>query len=149
MSKYSVKKPFTVLVAVVMLLVLGIVSFTKMTTDLLPSISLPYILVITTYPGASPEKVENDVTQVLESALGTVNGVENVTSVSNENYSMITLEFAEDTNMDSAMVKLSSQIDQIELPDMAGTPSLLEISPDMMATMYACLLYTSPSPRDA
>ena len=140
MSKYSVKKPFTVLVAVVMLLVLGIVSFTKMTTDLLPSISLPYILVITTYPGASPEKVENDVTQVLESALGTVNGVENVTSVSNENYSMITLEFAEDTNMDSAMVKLSSQIDQIELPDMAGTPSLLEISPDMMAT---CLLYTS------
>ena len=94
MSKFSVKKPFTVLVAVVMLLVLGIVSFTKMTTDLLPSISLPYILVITTYPGASPEKVENDVTQVLESALGTVNGVENVTSVSNENYSMITLEFA-------------------------------------------------------
>ena len=69
MSKFSVKKPFTVLVAVVMLLVLGIVSFTKMTTDLLPSISLPYILVITTYPGASPEKVESDVTQVLESAL--------------------------------------------------------------------------------
>lgn len=142
MSKYSVKKPFTVLVAVVMLLVLGIVSFTKMTTDLLPSISLPYILVITTYPGASPEKVESDVTQVLESAFGTVNGVENVTSVSNENYSMITLEFAEDTNMDSAMVKLSSQIDQIELPDMAGTPSLLEISPDMMATMYAAVDYS-------
>ena len=142
MSKFSVKKPFTVLVAVVMLLVLGIVSFTKMTTDLLPSISLPYILVITTYPGASPEKVESDVTQVLESALGTVNGVENVTSVSNENYSMITLEFAEETNMDSAMVKLSSQIDQIELPDMAGTPSLLEISPDMMATMYAAVDYS-------
>ena len=142
MSKFSVKKPFTVLVAVVMLLVLGIVSFTKMTTDLLPSISLPYILVITTYPGASPEKVENDVTQVLESAFGTVNGVENVTSVSNENYSMITLEFAEDTNMDSAMVKLSSQIDQIELPDMAGIPSLLEISPDMMATMYAAVDYS-------
>ena len=119
MSKYSVKKPFTVLVAVVMLLVLGIVSFTKMTTDLLPSISLPYILVITTYPGASPEKVENDVTQVLESALGTVNGVENVTSVSNENYSMITLEFAEDTNMDSAMVRStrsSSRIWQAHRP---------------------------------
>lgn len=142
MSKFSVKKPFTVLVAVVMLLVLGIVSFTKMTTDLLPSISLPYIIVITTYPGASPEKVESDVTEVLESALGTVNGVENVTSVSNENYSMITLEFEEDTNMDSAMVKLSSQIDQLTLPDTAGTPSLLEISPDMMATMYAAVDYS-------
>ena len=55
---------------------------------------------------------------------------------------MITLEFAEETNMDSAMVKLSSQIDQIELPDMAGTPSLLEISPDMMATMYAAVDYS-------
>jgi len=53
MSKYSVKKPYTVLVAVVLVLVLGFVSFTKMTTDLLPSINLPYLMVVTTYPGAA------------------------------------------------------------------------------------------------
>ena len=76
MSKYSVKKPYTVLVAVVLVLVLGFVSFTKMTTDLLPSINLPYLMVVTTYPGASPEKVESSVTAPLESALGTVTGVE-------------------------------------------------------------------------
>ena len=57
-SKFSVKKPYTVLVGVVMVIVLGIVSFTKMSTDLLPSINLPYVIVMTTYVGASPETVE-------------------------------------------------------------------------------------------
>lgn len=135
MPKFSVKKPYTVVVAVVMLLVLGFVSFTKMTTDLLPTMSLPYVVVVTTYPGASPERVESEVTAVLESSLGTVNGVENVSSTSSENYSMIVLEFEEDMNMDSAMVKLSTAIDQLTFPDLVGTPMLLEMSPDMLATM--------------
>lgn len=141
MSKYSVKKPFTVFVAVIMLLVLGVVSFTKMTTDLLPHMNLPYVLVITSYPGASPEKVESDVTQVMEAALGTVNGVEKVTSASNENYSMVTLEFQEDMNMDSAMVKISSAVNELELPELAGKPTLMEISPDLLATMYVSVDY--------
>lgn len=141
MTKLSVKKPYTVLVAVVMLIVLGIVSFTKLTTDLLPTISLPYIMVITTYPGASPERVESDVTEPLEASLGTVNGVENVNSTSSENYSMVILEFQEDTNMDSAMVKVSTAVDQTDLPETAGRPSLIEISPDLMATMYAAVDY--------
>ena len=119
MIKYSVKKPFTVLVAVIIVLVVGFVSLTGMKTDLLPEMSMPYMLVITTYPGASPEKVEENVTKPMEGTLGTINGVENVTSNSAENYSMVMLEFAEDTNMDSAMVKVSSAVNQIEsaLPD--------------------------------
>lgn len=141
MSKFSVKRPFTVLVAVVMLIVLGVVSFMKLTTDLLPTLSIPYVMVMTTYPGASPERVESDVTQVLEEALGTVNGVENVTSSSSENYSLVTLEFADETNMDSAMVKLSTQVNQLEFPDKVGTPILMELSPDMMATMYVAVNY--------
>ncbi|MGN0974741.1 MAG: efflux RND transporter permease subunit [Gemmiger sp.] len=140
-SKSSVKKPFTVLVGVVLILVLGVVSLTKMQTDLLPSMSVPYLMVITTYPGASPEKVQNDVTEPLESALGTVNGVENVTSISNENYSMVMLEFAEDTNMDSAMVKVSAEINQMadSLPDLVSTPTIMEVSMDMMATQYVAV----------
>ena len=78
MEKLSVKKPFTILVAVIMVLVLGVVSVMGMTTDLLPNMSLPYLIVVTTYPGASPERVETDVVKPLESALGTVTGVENV-----------------------------------------------------------------------
>lgn len=143
MTKFCVKKPFTVLVGVVMVLVLGFISFTKITTDLLPTISLPYVVAITTYPGASPEKVESSVTEILESSLGTVNGVENVSSTSSENYSMVMLEFEDGTNMDSAMVKLSAAIDQLTdmLPDEAGKPMLMEISPDMLPTMTVSIDY--------
>ncbi|MCD8142126.1 MAG: efflux RND transporter permease subunit [Clostridiales bacterium] len=143
MVKQCVKKPFTVLVAVIIALVLGVVCMTRMTTDLLPEMSLPYMVVITTYPGASPEKVEANVTEPLESALGTVSGVENVTSSSAENYSMIMLEFEDDTDMDSAMVKVDSALQDVEssLPDLCGTPNVMEISMDMVATMYVSVDY--------
>ncbi len=91
MAKFSVKKPYTILVAVLAVLILGIVSVVKMQLDLLPEVSLPYLLVITTYPGASPEKVESAVSEPLESALGTITGVKNVTSYSYENYIRVQL----------------------------------------------------------
>lgn len=138
MSKLSVKKPFTVLVGVIVAIVLGIVSMVKMQLDLLPEISLPYLLVITTYPGASPETVEAEVCKPMESALGTINGVENVYSVCNENYGIVQLEFQDDTNIDSAMVKVSSALNTLDsvLPDDCGTPSIMELSTDMMASVY-------------
>ncbi len=141
MTKYCVKKPFTIFVAVIAVMVIGTVSLMRMKTDLLPEMSLPYLMIITTDPGASPEKVESEVTAPMEQALGTVTGVENITSVSAENYSMITLEFVEDTNMDSAMVKVTAQLNQLELPEVCGTPNLLELSMDMMATMYTTVSY--------
>ena len=66
LSKYSVKRPYTVIVGVILVVVLGVVSFTRMTTDLLPDMNLPYALVITTDVGASPEEVESDVTAPIE-----------------------------------------------------------------------------------
>lgn len=139
MSKYCVKKPFTVVVAVIMVIVLGVISFTSMTTDLLPAMELPYVMVVTSYPGASPERVEAAVTAPLEAGLGTVSGVKNVTSTSSENVSMVALEFEQDTNMDSAMVALSTALDQIRgaLPDMAQNPMLMQLSPDMLPVMIA------------
>ena len=138
MEKLSVKKPFTILVAVILVLVLGVVSVSRMTADLLPNISLPYLMVVTTYPGASPERGEEDVVRPLESALGTVKGVENIVSTSSENYGMIQLEFSDGTDMESTLVKISSALQEVQasLPEMAGTPSIIEISMDMMATMY-------------
>ena len=141
MSKFSVKRPFTVLVAVLVVLILGVVSFARMTTDLLPKFTIPYVMVVTTYAGASPEKVESTVTEPLESQLGKLNGVKNVTSTSAENYSMVTLEFEEDTNMDSAMVKIASALDLVPLPEGTGAPMTMELSMDMMATMYISVDY--------
>ncbi len=138
MTKFCVKKPYLVFVSVILVLVLGFVSLTHTQTDLLPELNLPYLAVITTYPGASPEKVETAVSAPLESALGTVSGVENVYSTSAENYSMVTLEFVDDTDMDSALVKVSSALNEAIplLPEECPSPSILEISMDMMATMY-------------
>ncbi len=141
MIKQCVKKPFTVLVAVILALTLAAVSLTRMTTDLLPEMSMPYMIVITTYPGASPEKVESNVTEPLEGNLGTVSNVENVTSSSAENYSMVMLEFADDTDMDSAMVKVNEAIASTTLPDECGSPNVMEISMDMMATQYVSVSF--------
>ena len=93
LPQFSVRKPYTVLVAVVLVLVLGVISFTGMTTDLLPAMELPYVVVMTTYPGASPEKIETTVTKPLEAVLGTTGGIKNVSSVSSENASLVILEF--------------------------------------------------------
>ena len=141
MSKYCVKKPYTVVVAVVMVIVLGVISFMNMVTDLLPAMELPYVVVVTTMPGASPEQVESQITAPLEAGLGTVNGVANVTSTSSENVSTVVLEFDGGTNMDSAMVNLSTAVDQVRgaLPNTAGNPMLLQISPDMLPVMIAAV----------
>lgn len=136
-SKYSVKKPFTVVVSVIMCILLGVISFTNMTTDLLPSIELPIMIVYTTYPGASAEKVELSVTNVLEEALSTTSDLENITSVSSDNLSMVILEFAEDTNMDSASIDISGKIDMVKgyFDDMVQSPVIMQINPNMLPIM--------------
>lgn len=135
--KFSVKKPFTVAVGVIMVFILGIVSFMNMTTDLLPSVDLPYVMVNTVYPGASPEKVESYVTKPLEQALATTSGVENISSVSSENSSMVILEFNQSVNMDSAMIDMSGKIDMVkgQFEDGVGSPMLMKMNPDMMPVM--------------
>ncbi|MDD3429533.1 MAG: efflux RND transporter permease subunit [Oscillospiraceae bacterium] len=137
--KFSVKKPMTVLVAVIMVLILGVVSFMGMTTDLLPSLDLPYVLVMTTYPGASPEKVEMAVTKPLEQALATTSGIKNIQSISQENVSIVILEFSQTVNMDSVMIEMSGNIDlaKAALEDSVGAPMMMKLNPDMMPIMMA------------
>lgn len=139
-SKYSVKKPMTVAVAMILVILLGCISFTKMTTDLLPSIDLPYVMVITSYPGASPEKVEMAVTKPLESALATTSGIKNINSVSSENSSTIMLEFNQDVNMDSAIIEMNGKIDLVKAQlkdETIGSPMMMKINPDMLPVMVA------------
>ena len=137
MEKFSVKKPFTVLVAVIMVLMLGFVSISNMQTNLLPDVNTPYLMVVTVYPGASPERVESEVSDVMQNALGTVAGVEKVTATSAENYSLLLMQFSDDTDMNSAMVKVSNKVDQTtaSLPNSCLTPSIIEYSLNMNAFM--------------
>ncbi|MCI8549691.1 MAG: MMPL family transporter [Lachnospiraceae bacterium] len=138
-AKFSVKKPMTVFVAVVLVLILGVVSFTEMTPDLLPSINLPYAVVVTTYPGASPEEVETTVTRPVEQSMATLNDINEVTSVSSENLSMVILEFNDEVNMDSVTVDIREKLDQITgyWNDSIGSPLIMKINPDMLPIVVA------------
>ena len=141
MSGFSVKKPYTVLVGVVLAIVLGIVSFTKTTTDLLPNISLPYVIVVTTYPGASPESVEMVVTQPVEAGMATVSNIESIQSISSESYSMVILEFAQSTNMDTISLEIREKLDQIKAywDDSVGNPMIIKLNPNMLPVMIAAV----------
>lgn len=139
MSKFSVRNPLTVFMAVIVAIVLGIVSYTRMTPDLMPSIDLPYVVVVTSYTGATPEKVETVVSKPIEQSMGTLDGIKNITSTSSENVSMIMLEFEEETNMDSATVDILQKLNQIEgyWDDMVGTPYIMKMNPNMMPVAVA------------
>lgn len=150
LSKFSVRKPMTVFVAVVLVIVLGIVSFMGMTPDLLPNMDFPYVVVMTTYPGQSPEAVEKTVTDPLESTMSTLENIKNVTSTSSENYSMLMLEFQDGANMDSATVDIRGKIDTIKgsWPEGVGTPLLMKINPNIMPVAIAAVNYEGKDRAD-
>lgn len=143
LPKLSVKKPMTIFVAVIVVIVLGIVSVFKMTPDLLPNMDFPYAIILTTYPGQTPETVESMVTKPLEQSLSTIDGVKTITSTSSDNYSILTLEFEDGTNMDTATVDMRGNLDTIKdaWPDGVGSPYLMKINPNMMPVAMVAVDY--------
>ena len=142
LSKFSVKRPYTVVVAVVVVLILGVISFINLNTDLLPSIDLPYVVIMTTYPGASPEEVEMIVTKPIEQAVATVNNIKNVSSISRENSSIVIMEFNNDTNMDSATIEINGMLDLIKPAwdnYSISSPMLMRLNPDMLPVMISAV----------
>ena len=113
----------------------------KMTTDLLPNISLPYVIVMTTYPGASPETVEMVVTKPVEASMATVSNIEGISSVSGENYSMVIMEFAQSTDMNGVSLEIRENLDQIKSywDDSVGNPIIMKLNPDMLPVMIAAV----------
>lgn len=140
-SRYSVKKPYTVLVGVILVIVLGFVSLTKMTTDLLPDMSFQYALIITTDMGASPQEVESAVTSPIEAAMATTSNIKEVTSMSYNSYSIVTCEYEQNANMDSVVIEIQQQLDQLSASwdDSVGSPIIMKINPDMLPVMMAAV----------
>ena len=141
MPKISVKKPYTVFVAVVIVIVLGVLSLQNMSTDFLPSMEFPYAIVMTTYPGASPEEVERAVTEPVEQAMSSINNVKQVQSMSINNMSMVIMEFNDGTDMGTTTVDMRESLDQTtsQWDDSIGSPTIMKINPDMMPIMVAAL----------
>ena len=141
MAKFSVKKPLTVFVAVLAILVLGVVAYTKMTPDLLPNMDFPYVVIVTTDPGASPEAVESDITKPMEQAMATLNEIKHISSTSQNSVSMVVLEFEQGVNMDSTGVDIQQKIATLQggWDDTVGTPYVLKINPTMLPVAVAAV----------
>ena len=141
MPKFSVKKPFTVFVAVIAVIVLGVVAYLNMTPDLLPNMDFPYIMIMTTYPGASPETVEAEITKPLEQSMSTLEHIKEVTSTSAENYSMVMLEFEDSVNLDTIGVDIQQSLTSLQAgwDDMVSAPYVLKINPSMLPVEVAAV----------
>jgi multidrug efflux pump subunit AcrB len=149
-SKLSIKKPFTIFVLVVLIIVFGFVSYTKMTPDLFPSMDLPYVVVMTSYFGATPEEVEITVTKPMEQQMATLGNLESMQSISSENYSTIILEFKNETNLDTISVDIRDKIDLVagQWGEMVSKPIVLKLNPDMMPITVAAVTMEGKSNAD-
>lgn len=132
-TRFVLKRPITAILSVVCLLVFGLQSLKGMSMELTPDMDMAMMIIFTSYPGASPDDVNELVTKPLEDAVSTLSGLDQVSSVSNEGSSMIMLEYQYGTDMDGAYDDLKKQVDRVanmELPDDADTPVIMEMNSD-------------------
>ena len=141
MAKFSVKKPLTVFVVVLGVVVLGVVAYLRMTPDLLPNMDFPYVVIVTADPGASPESVEEEITRPMEQSMATLDQIKEVTSTSQNSVSMVMLQFEDGVNMDTISVDIQQKISvlQGQWDDMVGAPYVLKINPSMIPVMVAAV----------
>ena len=140
-SKYSVKRPYTVFVCVIAVIVIGVVALMRMTPDLLPDMNLPYVVVVTMDMGASPETVEREVTAPIEAALATTSNLKNIQSMSYNSYSTVVLEYEQSANMDATLIEIQQSLDQVKgtFSDDIGTPMVMQLDPDMLPVMVSAV----------
>ena len=141
MPGFSVKKPLTVYVVVLAILVLGVVAYLKMTPDLMPNMDYPYVILVTSDPGASPESVEKEITKPLEKSMATLDQLKSITSSSQNSVSMVVLEFEDDANMDSLGIDIQQKISSLQgdWDDTVSTPYMLKLNPSMIPVMVGAI----------
>lgn len=134
LTHLALRRPVTMFMLVLALLVFGMSSVFTTPLELIPDIEIPYLIVMTTYPGAAPEEVDSLVTAHISDASSTVSGVRNVHSTSAENISIVILQMEYGTNIDKAHTALQNNLDiyRSRLPDSAGRPTIIEMNMDMM-----------------
>ncbi|ADL13354.1 efflux RND transporter permease subunit [Acetohalobium arabaticum] len=137
LSDFSVDRPVTTVMVILIIIVLGGIAFTRLSVDLYPDMTIPVVSVSTRYSGAAPEEIEESVTRPLEEGLATVDDIDSVSSTSRENLSQVTLEFDWGTDMDMAAVDVREQVSQIKehLPDEADDPIVRKIDLDQIPIM--------------
>jgi HAE1 family hydrophobic/amphiphilic exporter-1 len=138
LSKLAINRPVTVLMGTLLVLLLGVVSFTRLPVDLFPELSLPVAVIWTEYPGAGPEEVENMVTRPVEEAVSTLGNLKQLSSQSTAGSSVVIANFNWSTDMDFAALDMRESIDLIRgyLPDEAGRPLIIRLDPALMPILH-------------
>src|SRR5699024_2092790 len=134
----SVRRPVGVIMIVLAIIALGFVSVRNLAVDLFPKIDLPVAVIATTYEDAAPEEVENLVSKPLESAISSVEGIDEIQTQSEENASVVAMMFKNGTDLDQALLDVRERVDQMKdaLPDRAGSPNIMRFSPDQLPVMW-------------
>lgn len=137
LTRYVLKKPITTILCVLCLVVFGFSAISSSPLELTPEMNMPMMIISTVYPGASPDDINELVTQPVEDAVGTLNGIKSTTSISNENVSILLLEYEYGTDMDKAYSDLKKKMDNIDsdLPEDANTPSIMEFNMNEMPSI--------------
>lgn len=138
LPEMAVRRPITTIMAFVVIIILGFVSFVGLPIDLLPEIEPPFISVLTQYPGASAQDVETNITEKMETALSGVSDLKKITSTSIDNISVVSLEFEYGTNLDEASNNVRDLLEFVkrDLPDDAETPTIFKFSTNFFPVLF-------------
>lgn len=134
LHEVSIRRPVTVLMCVLIVLVLGAVSFSRLPIDLMPEINFPMAIVLTSYSGVGPQEIENIVTKNIESTVATVSNIKTIQSQSSEGQSIVIAEFNSGTDMNFATLQMREKIDMVKgmLPDGVEAPMIIKMDPSMI-----------------
>ena len=136
-TSFSIKRPVTIFMSILVVLMFGVVSYFKLNLDMFPEIELPMLMIMTQQHGAGPEEIEENITKPLEQVLATVSNMESINSVSSEGSSMIMIQFADGTNMDFSALDIREKVDMIKpmLPEGIVAPMIMKLDPSSMPIM--------------
>ena len=148
LSDFSIRRPKFTIVVMIILMLLGIVSLTRLPLQLMPNIQPPIAAVATTYQGAGPEEVMEDVTKPIESELSSINGLSNISSQSQESSSVVILEFGYDMTIDEVESDITRALESVQLPEQAGDPAFLEFDISMMPSIQMAVTSSGENVAD-
>lgn len=140
--KTAINKPITTLLIFVAIIIFGVFSYTKLPIDQLPNMEIPYVSIMTTYPGANASEIETNVTKLLENSLSSVDGLKEITSQSKDNISLVSLQLNWGSNIDECINDVRSAIDMVNdaLPDEASRPMIFKLSTSMMPILQFAVM---------
>ena len=129
LTKFSLRRPVTVILCLITFAFFGLQALLGAKVELTPEMEMPMLIISTVYAGASPDDINELITMKEEDAISTLDSVDSVTSYSQENVSIVLVQYEYGTNMDTAYINLKKAVDgiQSDLPDDANTPSIMEL----------------------